>query len=96
MPLQSVCLRAEDQREWDAKSIPSLYPATEEHFWTGYVMRQMSYFRSIYGVGAREAIQKQIEEGNYRIRDIAAIVNKTGYFDTEDPGNYINQNTPPH
>ena len=51
---------------------------------------------SIYGVVAREAIQKQIEEGNYRIRDIAAIVNKTGYFDTEDPGNYINQNTPPH
>ena len=48
---------------------------------------------SIYGITVLDAIQTQIDNRDYRIRDLEKLVKKTEYFDSAHPERYFNQNT---
>ena len=48
---------------------------------------------SIYGITVLDAIMTQIDNGNYRIRDLEKLVKKSEYFDSVCPERYFNQNT---
>ncbi|MCR5687935.1 MAG: NTP transferase domain-containing protein [Lachnospiraceae bacterium] len=48
---------------------------------------------SIYGITVLDAIQTQIDNGDYRIRDLEKLVENIGYFDSVYPERYFNQNT---
>ncbi len=47
---------------------------------------------SIYNVSTFSSITDMIEEGNFRIRDIAGRCKRVGYYDSDSPGWYEDQN----
>ena len=50
-------------------------------------------FARIYRITVLDAIQTQIDNKDYRIRDLEKLVKKTEYFDSAHPECYFNQNT---
>ncbi|MBQ6230482.1 MAG: molybdenum cofactor guanylyltransferase [Eubacterium sp.] len=55
--------------------------------------RGLQPLASIYSVKVLEAVEKQIEEGNYRLRKIAGSSTNIGYYDTVNEEFYANVNS---